>query len=333
MARALYAPEGFYRQNAPESHFRTSVTASPLFALTLVPLITAVDEALHHPPQFDLVDVGAGDGRLLCSLLAALPDDVAARTNATAVELRPRPDDLLSGITWTDELPNGVVGLIIAHEYLDNVPCDVIELDDDGRPRQVMVDLASGEETLGEEVKDEQLRWLELWWPSHAPGARADVGIDRDRSWAEIVRALHRGAAVAVDYGHLRDDREAGAYSAGTLTGFRDGHQVIPVPDGSCDLTAHVAMDAIASAGGHAGAEASALCRQTQVLRALGLHAGRPPLALAHTDPQGYVEGLSRASQAAELLDPASLGSFWWLLQVKGCRAALEGIDWTQVKE
>jgi SAM-dependent MidA family methyltransferase len=83
----------------------------------------------------------------------------------------------------------------------------------------------------------------------------------------------------------------------------------------------------------HAGAEVSALHRQTDVLRALGLDARRPPLALAHTDPQEYVEGLSRASQAAELLDPAGLGSFWWLIQTKGCRPALEGICWDQVKE
>lgn len=330
---ALYGPKGFYRQHAPEAHFRTSVTASLLFAEALVPLVTAVDEALGHPSRFDIVDVGAGDGTLLRGLMAAVPDELAARLNATAVELRPPPRDLPSNISWADELPDGVVGLIIAHELLDNVPCDVIEVDGDGRPRLVMVDLASGDESHGGDPPTEHLSWLERWWPIREPGARAEVGVERDRTWADIVRALQRGAAVAVDYGHLRREREIGAYATGTLTGYRDGYQVVPVPDGSCDLTAHVAIDACASEGLRAGAEASALLRQADLLRSLGMDAQRPPLTLAHTDPQTYVEGLSHASQAAELLDPASLGSFWWLLQTKGCRPALEGIRWTQVKE
>jgi SAM-dependent MidA family methyltransferase len=333
MARALYAPDGFYRQTSPEAHFRTSVTASPLFARTLVPLVAAVDEALHRPARFDLVDVGAGDGRLLAGLLAALPHDLAARTNATAVELRPRPSDLPTNISWTDELPDGVVGLMIANEYLDNVPCDVIVVDDDGRPRPVMVDLVTGDESPGSDTPAEHLSWLERWWPIREPGARAEVGVDRDQAWADIVRSLQQGTAVAVDYGHLRGEREAGAYAAGTLTGFRDGYQVVPVPDRSCDLTAHVAIDACASEGLSAGAEASALLRQGDLLRSLGLDVRRPPVSLAHTAPHTYVEGLSRASQAAELIDPTSLGSFWWLLQTKRFRPALEGIRWDQVKE
>lgn len=333
MEQALYAPDGFYRQHAAEAHFRTSVTASPLFAQALVRLVTAVDEALDHPQSFDLVDVGAGDGSLLRGLSAAVPDELASRMNATGVELRPRPDDLPPGINWTDELPNGVVGLIIANEFLDNVPCDVIEVGADGRPRPVMVDLVTGEESLGGDTPAEHLSWLERWWPIREPRARAEVGIDRDQAWAAIMRVLQQGIAVAVDYGHLRGERLSGAYAAGTLTGFREGHQVVPVPDGSCDLTAHVAIDACASAGVHAGAEGSALGRQADALRSLGLDARRPPLALAHTDPPQYLEGLSRASQAAELLDPAALGSFWWLFQSKGCRPDLDGFAWTQVKE
>src|SRR5947208_2791006 len=73
---------------------------------------------------------------------------------------------------------------------------------------------------------------------------RAEVGAPRDTAWAGAVRALARGVALAVDYGHLREDRPA----FGTLTGFRNGRQVAPVPDGSCDLTAHVAIDSVAAA-------------------------------------------------------------------------------------
>jgi hypothetical protein len=41
----------------------------------------------------------------------------------------------------------------------------------------------------------------------------------------------------------------------------------------------------------------------------------RPPLALASTDPAGYLRALAAASAAAELTDPAGLGAHHWLLQ------------------
>ncbi len=56
------------------------------------------------------------------------------------------------------------------------------------------------------------------------------------------------GLAIAIDYGHVRADREAGAWDGGTLAGFRRGRLVPPVPDGSCNITAHVAMDSCAAA-------------------------------------------------------------------------------------
>src|SRR5690606_3433104 len=102
----------------------------------------------------------------------------------------------------------------------------------------------------------------------------------------------------------------------GTLTGFRDGRETLPVPDGSCDITAHVAVDACAAtAGGPPGAR---LPTQREALRALGVTGARPPLALASSDPAGYVRALAGAGEAAELTAEGGLGDFWWLVQVVG---------------
>ena len=123
-----------------------------------------------------------------------------------------------------------------------------------------------------------------------------------------------RSPSMAVDYGHEAGGRPA----AGTLTGYRDGRQVPPVPDGSCDLTAHVALDACAAAGSAAGATATALVRQADALRALGVDATRPTTANAREDPLGYLRSLAAAGSAAELLDRAGLGGFGWLVQGVG---------------
>ncbi|MFF0253070.1 SAM-dependent methyltransferase, partial [Micromonospora zamorensis] len=143
---------------------------------------------------------------------------------------------------------------------------------------------------------------------------RAEIGRARDEAWANAVRQISQGLAVAVDYGHLSGDRPVD----GTLTGYRGGRQVPPVPDGSSDVTAHVAMDSVASAGSEVARCAYSLVLQREALRALGADGGRPPLSLAGTDPAGYVRALAAASAVAELTDPAGLGGHWWLRQPVG---------------
>ena len=305
MAAGLYGPDGFFTTelSSPAQHFRTSVHASPLFAGAIATLAGRVDEALGRPKVFDLVDVGAGRGELLSALPALLPAGLAERARLTAVELAPRPAGLDPAIAWRPDIPDDITGFLIATEWLDNVPLDVADLDDAGRLRKVLVDPATGTETLGGPIDAADLFWLSRWWPD--PG-RAEIGWPRDAAWADAVQQVRRGAALAVDYGHVRADRPP----LGTLTGFRAGRQVPPIPDGSCDVTAHVAMDAVAGAAG----TPYRMISQREALRALGVDGARPPLELAHRDPAGYVRALAAAGAAAELIEPAGLGGHWWLL-------------------
>jgi SAM-dependent MidA family methyltransferase len=303
---ALYGPSGFFLHAVPLEHFRTNA-AVPLFASAVRRLAGLVDDALGRPDPFDLVDLGAGRGELL----AALPD-VPARWRLTPVDLAPG---------MRRDVPV-VEGLLLANEWLDSVPLDVLE---DGRLVLVGPD---GTEQLG---PPQPSAWAQQWWPAppalsgretagarsgpDSPPYRVEVGASRDVAWAAAVSRVRRGLAVAVDYGHVLADRRP------TLTGYRSGRQVPPVPDGSCDLTAHVALDAVAAATG------SVLVRQREALQALGVSAapnGDPHQAPdAPTGRMGipvaggssYAERLAQASQARELLDPDGLGGFGWLLR------------------
>jgi SAM-dependent MidA family methyltransferase len=295
--RALYGTGGFYLREAPRDHFRTSVTSSPLFARAVRRLAGAVDEALARPDPFDVVDVGAGRGELLHALT-----DVPARWRLTAVERAP---DTGSGLRWLSDVPP-TSGLLLAHELLDVVPLDVLEDD-----RLVLVD-HDGSEQLGPRAPEELLAWASRWWPG---GGRVEVGLSRDRTWAATLARVQRGLAVAVDYGHLAPDRRP------TLTGYRSGRQVRPLPDGSCDLTAHVALDSCAAATG------SRLLRQRDVLRSLGVDGTVPTWS---GDGLAYAAGLRDASQAARLLDPAGLGGFGWLVRAVGAADPLAGVPATR---
>ncbi|MFJ8073948.1 SAM-dependent methyltransferase [Streptomyces sp. NPDC096176] len=312
---ALYGPGGFYlRPEGPAGHFRTSVHASPLFAAAVARLLTTTAESLGLEEPA-LIDMGAGRGELLTGVLAALPPGFPVR--AHAVEHAARPPGLDPRIAWAAEAPRDTSGLLFANEWLDNVPVDIAEMDAEGVVRRVLV-REDGEERLGEEVTGMDAEWLARWWPLTEPGTRAEIGRPRDEAWTTVAGGLDAGLAVAVDYAHTREARPP----FGTLTGFREGREVRPAPDGRCDITAHVALDSVAAAAGGSAPAGSAdrveLVPQREALRRLGVVSERPPLAMASSDPAGYVRALSRAGEAAELTARGGLGDFTWLIQRVG---------------
>lgn len=295
MTDALYGPAGFYRTAAPVDHFRTSVHISSAFARGVLQLARLTGLRT-------VIDLGAGRGELLESL-AALDPELAL----IAVEIRERPPDLPERIEWVATVPTGIEAMIVANEWLDNVSIDVVE---NGRLVEVS---HSGVERPGAEPSQRDSVWLAEW-------GGVEVGHPRDEAWESVVSRLERGVAVAIDYGHVRAERPA----APTLAAYRDGRMVSPVPDGSCDLTAWVAMDAVAAAGVRAGATQTLLTTQRQALTALGLDGARPPLELAKSDPAGYLTALARAGEVGTLLDPNGLGGFTWLVQAKGMDLPVE---------
>lgn len=305
MDRALYGSHGFYRRNAPGAHFRTSVHASEAFAAAVATLAGEIGAT-------EIVDVGAGRGELLSGLEPRLPD-VALH----GVEIAARPATLCSRIGWSELAPleGDGVRLVLANEWLDNVPLDVVEVDLEGTPRLVFV-APNGFEQPGDPPSAPDLEWLRRWWPIEGtePGTRAEIGRPRDLAWATTVRSLRHGLAVAVDYAHTAGTRPA----HGSLAGYRNGRQVAPEPDGTCDITAHVALDACAAAGIAAGATATALIPQRDVLTALGVGGALPPRERATENPAAYLAELAAATDRAELRDPSGLGAFTWLVQAVG---------------
>ena len=300
MADALYGDDGFYlTPGTPATHFRTSAHTSPLWAAALA--------RLAEPVGGDtVVEVGAGGGELVSALADLLPAH-----RLVAVDVAPRPAGVPERVEWRSSLPKAFDGLLVAVEWLDVVPVDVAELTEDG-VRYVEVS-ADGRERLGAPVDGADEQWLQRWWPLAEVGDRAEIGAPRDAAWADVVSHLRKGVALAVDY--ATDPRRD---VAGTLTGYRNGRQVQPVPDGSMDITAHVLMESCSAAVTGVGSQ---LVSQRDALRTLGVSAQRPPYG---EDPQAYLAALQRVGEAAELLDPDGLGGFSWLVQARGVPLPLD---------
>ncbi|WP_256793378.1 SAM-dependent methyltransferase [Terrabacter sp. Ter38] len=341
---ALYAAEqGFYvTRGGPAAHFTTAAHGPT--GRVLAEALLALWAAEHGPALPSVVvDVGAGRGELATHLVDALellgsrcaatpeseesprPSDADSRSRdatapgrdesprprVVAVDVVDRPEGLDDRVEWVrspggSALPPELTGLrsalVIAHEWLDVVPCTVAEVDADGVLHEVLVEPTTGVESLGPLLRDADRRWAEAHWPTRTPGDRVEVGLARDEAWAELVCRVEDGTLVAVDYGHTATGRPSG----GTLTAYASGRLTTPVPDGSCDVTAHVAMDTL---------DADQVLTQREALQALGLSGTTPPHAVASTDPLGYLAALERASLEARLLAADGFGGFRWAVK------------------
>lgn len=304
---ALYGAAGLYRRAAPAEHFATSAQGLPGSEGVLA---AAVVELARRHACTRVVDVGAGGGELL-GAVAAL-DPTLELTGVDVVEHAPAP-----GVRWVRS-PGGAAlpatlreleaTLVLAHEWLDVVPCPVVTRDGDDW-RRVRVD-RHGAESLGEPLDGPELEWVRRWVPEQA--TRAEVGLPRDRAAGDLLGRLRSGVLVLVDYGHQRATRPVD----GSLVGYRSGRVVPPVPDGSCDLTAHVAVDSLVEhLQSLAGRGAARVTTQREALADLLPDAAGPvPHDLARTDPTAYLRALARRSALGVLGAPGGLGDFTWIV-------------------
>lgn len=288
---ALFDSNGFYRQQSPAEHFSTAATAGTDLACALSRLARSHD-------LDTVVDVGAGSGELLETLHAVDPS-----LHLLAVELRPRPTRLPARIGWRQHLPTELHGLVVGNELLDTVPCPVVQVDAAGVPRVLLVDTDSHTEHLGPPVPAADVQWLERWWPTAGPGSRAELGSPRDDMWAAVLHRVSHGVAVAIDYGHHRTTRPM----AGSLRSYRRGRRVPVTFDGSADITADVALDAVADRVG------GSVHRQRDVLDGSWLAtAGRS------TEVLGRLDELVRSGRRSEARAAGGLGELCWIISTRG---------------
>jgi SAM-dependent MidA family methyltransferase len=340
---ALLGPAGFYSTgpgslsaSGPAGHFRTSavVGQGQAVAAAILAVLTDVDIRLGHPERLEVIEIGAGEGTLANSLMSAIAADssgsLSERVRMTCIDVHERPVGLIPSISWITGPAHDVLkdtyavnGLVVAHEWFDTIACDVLQVDADRHLRVVLVD-AAGVESLGPRLVDAQAcaqigvdsatitDWVDRWWPlAGEPGQRIEVGLTRDDTMRTLTKAMMSGTILAIDYGHDVNSRRS------TLAGYRNGRLVSVIPDGSCDITAHVAFDSCAQAAkdiaettGRSIATSTRL--QREVLGPLVALVRWPDPASANSNPEHYATELESMSNVIELTGP-DLGDFTWL--------------------
>ena len=316
MDLALYHPEfGYYARAARRSgragDFFTSVDVGPLFgellALQIVEM-AALLQARSPDSTFDLVEVGAGNGRLAVDVLGAIGrshSDLLQRLRLSLVEASPAAraaqGETLRGIfdrpfASSESLPDGIEGVVFANELLDAFPVHQVVMRDDGL-KEVYVE-AGRADLLGPpplRIREGPLstpalaEYLERLQVELEPGWRTEINLGAVAWIREIARRLRRGFVVLIDYGHEAYDLYSASHSAGTLTTFSrhtsgtsGGNDSVPPwleHPGDQDITAHVDFTSVRAAAEAEGLTTIGFLDQTYfILGLIGAQdAGRTP--------------------------------------------------------
>ena len=335
MDLALNHPElGYYaragRRSGRAGDFFTSVDTGPLFGELLgvqLAEMWRLTSAGAPPEPFDLVEAGAGNGRLARSVLDYLATADPACYQAlrlTLVERSPaaraaQPAVLDGHADRLEasgaELPEQFRGILIANELLDALPVHSIVMTGAGL-REVYVALRDGRfvETTApataavrEHVDRFDIR-LEPGWRGEVSPAAVD--------WVRAVgQRLQRGFLLLIDYGHEARELYSPTHAHGTLACYRrhqvataDGRAAPPWLEdpGGCDITAHVDLTAVRVAAEEAGLRPLGALDQTYFLLGLAQSAGVMDDAAAAT---GELDALRRRLALKTLLAPGGLGS------------------------
>lgn len=324
MDLALYHPElGYYsaaeQRSGRAGDFFTSVDVGPLFGEMIAVQLAEMWDIMRAAGRdvFDLVEAGAGNGRLARDVMDAaarcypsfyralrltLVEESAAARRAQAATLGPHVHRLAAS---TETLPTNVAGVIYANELLDALPVHVVTRTSDGL-REVVVSERDGVlfeslAAISDVAVDEYLRAGNV---TVAPGARVEAGLDASRWVTDAGRALDRGFLLLFDYGREARELHSPAHPMGTLTAYR-GHRAsgdgwLSAP-GATDLTAHVDLTAVRRAAEQGGLTTIGILDQMYFLLSLGL-AGR--LETGH-DRRAIGQRLA----ARTLMMPGGLGS------------------------
>jgi SAM-dependent MidA family methyltransferase len=311
MDLALYDSElGYYARAAQRSgragDFFTSVDVGSLFGELLEVQLAETSRILNSRfqiPHFDLVEAGAGNGRLSADLLRAAqahhPDfydaihlHLAEARAAQAATLGDVADRLTSS---GPALPDSFEGVLIANELLDALPVHQVVMRDDGL-REIYVTTDDRLTTDDGRLKTVEgppstpalAEYLARLGVSLEPGWRVEINL-RAVDWIrDAARRLRRGFIILIDYGHDARELYSPTHSTGTLTTFVKHRSGGPEgsPDtpawlqqpGEQDLTAHVDFTSVRAAAEAEGMTTIGFLDQTYFL--LGLVEGLDTTAL-----------------------------------------------------
>jgi NADH dehydrogenase [ubiquinone] 1 alpha subcomplex assembly factor 7 len=278
----MHPKHGYYLSRDPlgqEGDFTTAPEVSQMFGELLGLWAASVWKAIGSPSLLRLIELGPGRGTMMADALRALrvlpPLYQALRVHLVEINplLREKQKAALSGsrdISWhntIDDVPDGP-SVIFANEYFDVLPIHQMVKRETGWHERIVEIDSAGKLVFG--VAPEPVPHFDILLPPLVRAAPLGAVFEW-RPDAEIMKIATRvrdqdGAALIIDYGHLRSD-SGDTFQAIARHNFTD-----PLKDpGQADVTAHVDFQALVRAAEDLGARVHGPVLQGDFLKRIGI--------------------------------------------------------------
>jgi SAM-dependent MidA family methyltransferase len=328
MEWALYSEQGYYQKRVSlgkQGDFFTAAQFS-LFGATLAHYAWDAWLSFGEPQNFQVVELGPGQGELAASLLARLRQLLPQTVNLSYVLVEPslrlrqlqgqRLQGEKDGVRISWQSPDASLDtVVLANEVLDALPVE--------RVRKT----AGGWQWAWVTWNRSQLSLQ--WRPAPAKLSVAathwlPIPVDTEAEWCWGYEKLFRSSvcygrrihSLWMDYGITREELASGLRPQGTVRGFSHHQLVDPLSTpGEADITADVFWDGAADAARQVGYTTRSLVLQGTFLR----NAGLLGVALAESIKKSglQVTGLSHelAGQVRQLVLPGGMGERFKVLE------------------
>jgi SAM-dependent MidA family methyltransferase len=336
MRECLYHPvHGYYSmtESTRFADYYTSVDVHPIFGRLLARQFSEMWECLDRPPEFTLVEAGAGVGRLAAHILdfseSKFPpfygalryvavERSAARREQASVRAKRHAD--AGHFEASIEIPPRIpMGCLFSNELADALAVHRVVMKD-GALREIFVGISDGRfvDNVAGLSTCAITEYFAAQGVSLQEGQQAEAGLEACDWITEVGRRIERGYVLTIDYGHRAAELFDDHHMRGTLLAYRDHRATENYYDspGEQDLTAHVNFSALETWGKRAGLETAGLVSQTAFLLALGRG---NEFADLYGEGQTEVERARARLQLKTLIYPEGMGErFQVLIQQKG---------------
>ncbi len=258
MELALYHPQfGYYHADTIEigkrGDFTTAPEISPLFGQCIARQIAQIH---LHLKQLDLLELGAGTGKLAGDLLLELQklnclpihyyiyEISTVLRNKQQQHLKKILPDYYSRIIWLDALPTTFTGIILANEVLDALPVHRFLIDQHQCYELSVMGKNEKFDWLPTSASDVLLAKINYLAQRYQlqPGYISEINLQLKHLIKTLASALTQGVMLLLDYGYGQQEYYHPQRNRGTLTCFYQ-HKINNNPfdlPGLQDITAHV---------------------------------------------------------------------------------------------
>ncbi|CAH9014111.1 class I SAM-dependent methyltransferase [Candidatus Nitrosacidococcus sp. I8] len=345
MELALYTPRlGYYMASLPKiGYLGDFITAPEISSFFSRCLALAAQEVLAILKKGNILEIGAGSGRMAADILIELADRDCLPEQYLILELSAdlrqrqqtylsqRIPNLMPRIIWLDRLPNSIQGIIFANEVCDAMPIHCIQIEADcSWERYVSCD-RQGEfiwesGPLSDLILDNRINNIRPFLNfdlSAEFSYISEINLMMERWITEFAHCLHQGVIFIVDYGFPQHEYYHWQRSEGTLMCHYQQHAhsdpfFFP---GLQDITAHIDFTALAEAGKNSNLSIAGYCSQADFLLSCGLDK-----LIAKESQRATRTMLEISNQVKRLILPGEMGELFKVLALtRGIEQSLLG--------